>query len=105
MSDEITETLSTRLVALCDMGGVKPAELRKLAGLKSTQHAMQILAGERRDVTALTAVKVARAFGVSTDWLVTGEGKAPDDAAVKRAVKRGRIALAIAAVEERESCE
>jgi len=42
--------------------------------------------GRRSNPTAETARAVARAFGVSLDWLLAGEGELPDQTRVRLAV-------------------
>jgi transcriptional regulator with XRE-family HTH domain len=51
--------------ALDDKAGITPG------------HTSSIELGVRRTVTADTAAALARALGVSLDWLISGEGEGP----------------------------
>lgn len=72
-------------------GGLSLRELSKLAGLFGT-HAALIESGRRTNIEGKTAVALARVLGVSTDWLLTGEGDEPTAEQVRAAVERARAA-------------
>lgn len=56
----------------------------------TTGHTALIEAGTRSRVEAETAAKLARALGVSLDWLVSGIGPAPTVESVGSAVAHAR---------------
>ncbi len=93
--------------------GARVARLRDLADLERPDAAM--LAGLHRNVLykaetsgldnpeANTARAVARLFGVSLDWLLTGEGEAPDADTVRAAVEAARARAAATATPDPEA--
>ena len=71
----------------------KPAlparELDRLAGLHQG-HVWAIESGHRPNIETDTCIALAKVLGVSLDWLLTGEGDAPDADAVRAAVQTAR---------------
>lgn len=64
-------------------------ELDKLAGLHRG-HTWQIEEGNRDNPTTETLSGFKRVFGVSLDWLASGEGELPDTIAARDAVSEAR---------------
>lgn len=101
MSEE-TSTIGARVALLCRWGGVESkSELMRLAGLASHQHARQLLLSKDSKISAVTALKLASAFGASVEWIALGTGKGPTQRGVSLAVKRARES----ATSEVPSCE
>ncbi len=76
MSDELG--WKTRLRETLEARGLTYRELADRAGLKSATHVSSLLSkGGPRSPNGDTLVQIARALGVSSDWLMTGE-EAPD---------------------------
>ena len=82
--------ISDRIMKL--RGMVEGLSLRELSGLAELYQTHAALIENGRGVSTETAVKLARVFGVTTDWLLTGEGKSPRRDDVRAAVKRAREA-------------
>jgi len=94
--------LSERLREARTLAGVKSRELDRLAGL-SECHTQHIETGRRPNPETATIAPLARVLGVSLDWLIAGNGPAPEEAAVKAAVEQARqAAKATPAVAPRE---
>lgn len=87
-------TFRERLCALRDAaavgGELADTEVSDLAGL-ATSTAGHLLTGRRKDPAADTVVALARLFGVTTDYLLTGSGSWSHDG-VRSAVERARAA-------------
>lgn len=66
---QLTERLSYAL----EQAGISRAELARKAEL-TQQNISNILLDKQKSLSALTAVKIATALGISTDWLITGKG-------------------------------
>jgi transcriptional regulator with XRE-family HTH domain len=62
-------TLGERIKTLREKRGIGMRELARLAGVKHTTLS-QLERGIRADVTTETAKKIARALGVSVDYLI-----------------------------------
>jgi transcriptional regulator with XRE-family HTH domain len=77
-----------RLQKLRSLAGLSCRELDRLAGL-SDKH-VQKLEERGRGMSIETAQKLAPVFGCTVGYLVSGEGKGPNVAAVKRAVEGAR---------------
>ena len=71
------------------LSGISARELDRLANL-AEGHTSLIENGSRPNVEARTAAAIAQVLGVSLDWLVSGEGKAPTERGVKAAVEAAR---------------
>lgn len=84
------ETISSRLAALRTLAGLKATELGDLAGLSSPAHVGMIERGDRPNISAMTAVALARTLGTSAEYLVEGTGEPPTHAEVLAAVARAR---------------
>lgn len=85
-------SLNARLAFLRAASGLSAGELAELAGLAPSLVAM-IERGERGAngrLAVSTAASLARVLGCTIDWLVSGHGTEPDDAAVLRAVARAQ---------------
>ncbi len=67
-------------------------ELARLAGI-SESHPWLIESGQRPHVASHLLSAMARALGVSLDWLINGEGDRPTPEGVQAAVKEARDRL------------
>jgi transcriptional regulator with XRE-family HTH domain len=83
-------TLQERLRHARELGEVQPAEMDRLAGFGWRGHYALIEAGVHKSPTGATLAKIAAALGVSTDWLLSGSGRAPAKSAIERAVRNAR---------------
>lgn len=72
----MSETLGDRLLYARSSAGISSRELDRLAGTVEG-HASMIERGDRPRVEVDTADKLARALGLSLDWLVRGTGRKP----------------------------
>ena len=79
-------TFRERLEGLQAASGLKGSEISKAAGL-SPGAVNHFLGGRRATPDASSVVALARVFGVSTDYLLTG-GEEPSADAVRLAAKR-----------------
>jgi transcriptional regulator with XRE-family HTH domain len=84
-----TETIAERLRRARGIANVGSRELDALAGL-AAGHTSMIEGRKRSSIDSDTAVKLARALGVSIDWLVTGEGREPTAKTMRAASARAR---------------
>lgn len=82
-------TIAARLRWARLAAGLEPRELSKRAGLKSSTHVGLIEAEFRRAPAGATIAKLARALGVSMEWLQTGDGVMPDRAALRAVTAKG----------------
>lgn len=73
------------------LGGVSARELDRLAGT-TPGHVWLIESGERPSLQASTAVLLATALGLSTDWLLSGVGDPPTEDSVRVALDHARTA-------------
>jgi DNA-binding Xre family transcriptional regulator len=74
-------------------GDLGTRELDRLAGL-TAGHTSAIETGNRPNVEARTAAGLCRVLGVSIDWLVLGDGRAPTERTVRAAVHSARVSHA-----------
>lgn len=81
-------SLASRLRTLREIAGVSAREASALSGLSPSHVAL--LETDRHRATTDTVAAIARAFGVSIDWLVTGNDKAPTARAVRASVDAAR---------------
>jgi transcriptional regulator with XRE-family HTH domain len=79
------DTLATRAEYLRRTAGLGVREADRLAGTHRGQCA-QIERGHRENPRRDALVKIAALYGARLDWLLTGEGKAPSERSIKRAV-------------------
>lgn len=70
-------TVADRLKQVREMGGMSARGLSIRAGLHP-HHVGVIELRKTGEISATVAVSLARALGVSVEWLVNGEGDAPD---------------------------
>lgn len=63
----------SRLRLALELRGITPNALGVRAGMQPG-HIAHVLSGRRKSVNADTLLAIARALGVTTDWLLTGEG-------------------------------
>lgn len=87
------DTIGARLRYARDAAGCSAAALASLAGL-SPAHVGMIERGDRFRLAYPTISRLARALGVSAEWLGEGIGPTPDPAAVRAAVEAARNAAA-----------
>lgn len=59
--------------------------------------------GGRADTYATTAASFAKALGISLEWLVTGDGDAPEPETVRAAVQLARERFAAAKSEANDT--
>jgi len=94
----VSTTLAERLRVLREYTGLSARAISDLAGLTCTTHLTKIESGDRVNPTGETLVLIARVFGTTVEWLVTGDGEAPSrldvctavEAAQKRAAEEAR---------------
>lgn len=89
---ETPGSLPERLAYARNLAGISAAHLSKIAGL--SRPAVALIEAEGRDPAGSTVAAVAGALGISTDWLLTGTGKAPTKAQVLTAVSKADDAAA-----------
>lgn len=82
-------TLSERVRRAREAAALPRAALAEASGLHRG-HILKIEGGARPELSAATADALARALGVSLDWLIRGEGPEPEPEAVRAAVERAR---------------
>lgn len=85
--------LKDRLALARGFSGLDQKELAARAGL-SGDHVAKIERGDRTRPEYRTVAHLARALGISAEWLGEGLGPAPDPAAVRAAVDAARNAAA-----------
>lgn len=68
---------------------VSGVELDRIAGL-CRGHVSAIETGAKDNPTINTLRPIAQSLGASLDWLASGQGQAPDEHAVRRAVLAAR---------------
>ena len=86
-------TLAERVLSLCDAAGLPRVRLSKLCGLAGS-HLGLIVAGHHASVRGDLAARIAKVFGCSLEWLLTGEGAPPSVDAVKAAVASAELPAA-----------
>lgn len=84
-------TLAQRLHDTRKLADVPGADLGTWAGLSKGTVSM-IESGNRADPSGSTVEKLARALGVSTDYLLSGKGAAPSKKQVVAAVAAAKAA-------------
>jgi hypothetical protein len=75
--------------------GLGPRAVDDLAGLYPG-HARQLLNGSKSLMRATTALALARIFGTTVKYIIEGDGVAPTDRTVRKAVARARDLQSIA---------
>lgn len=70
------ETIGQRIARARKAQGETMAAFAARCGL-GPMHIGAIERGARRNITPETILRIASALGCSTDWLLTGEGRAP----------------------------
>jgi transcriptional regulator with XRE-family HTH domain len=81
-----TQSLADRIRRLRERaGGISPRQADRLADI-TPNHTYAIEHSKKPRPAAGTIEKIALAFGVSMDWLWTGEGPEPDDDALTSAI-------------------
>ena len=86
------ETIGSRLCGRRTAAGLERSELGELAGLSPALVGM-IERGDRTNITAATAVSLARVLGTTAEFLVAGEGSPPSAVEVAAAGARARAAV------------
>mgnify|MGYP003766576231 FL=1 len=76
-------TLGARLRWAREKSGISARRLDELAGL-SPGHTSAIESERRLDPSTSTVAALARALGISLDWLVDGTGTAPSERKLRR---------------------
>ena len=69
--------------------GLSAREVDRVAGLHHG-HTWAIESGARTNIESATSLALARVFGVSLDWLLTGSGSVPIMSSVASAFERAR---------------
>lgn len=90
MSDASVPGISDRLRTARKAAGLSTHALDRASGCVRG-HTAQIESG-KRSPTAHTASKIARALGVTLDWLVNGDGRAPSERSLRAVGERLREA-------------
>ena len=72
----MSNTLAARLRRARALSGLSARELSKVAGLSASY--VSLVEAERSKLGAETASKLARALGVTMEWLIDGTGEEPD---------------------------
>lgn len=85
------DTVGSRLEDLCHRAGLSFRGADDLAR-RTPGHCQAIVRGTIRAAEAVTLLAYARVLGASLDWLISGEGTAPSDDAVRAAVELARTA-------------
>ena len=67
-----------RLAGILEARDIPAKELALKSGL-SRRYVNALLSGERKSPTLERALAIARALGVSLDWLATGETRSPEE--------------------------
>jgi transcriptional regulator with XRE-family HTH domain len=80
-----SDSIGSRLHWARELTGLSGRQLAARAGLHPT-HVGLIESGERPKPSGGTVAKLARALGVSMEWLQTGEGNVPDADALRAIV-------------------
>jgi transcriptional regulator with XRE-family HTH domain len=88
---EPLQSVGDRVAHLQSLSGLDRAELSRLAGL-APSHVGAIIRGGVKDPASSTMGAIARVTGVSTDWLIRGEGDQPSEDDVHEAIERARAA-------------
>lgn len=88
------DSIAARVLELQRLSALDFAEMSRVAGLKSEAHVGMIARGTVKSPAPETLRLIARAFGVTTDWLITGEGERPTASSVLAAVESARAAAA-----------
>jgi len=83
--------MGARLRELRALAEVSCSESDRLAGVCRGMTSYAELSGA--DISSSRSAAYARVFGVSLDWLVSGEGPRPSKGVVQRAVQRARERL------------
>lgn len=81
-NEEIPATVGGRVAYLrklvvTDGEELSARALARIAKLSSLSHVTNVEKGHVKDPAGSTVAKLAAAFGVSADWLLTGAGEAP----------------------------
>lgn len=87
----LLETPWDRLRWARHAAGISARELDRLAGL-AEGHSALLEAGKKKGLEMRTAAGLARALGLSLDWLVLGEGGQPDEDKIRKAVGSAQAA-------------
>lgn len=82
------QTLAERLRWARGIAGLSARDLDELANL-TAGHTSSIEAGRRANPSAETGRALARALGVSLDWLVDGTGAEPSERKLRALAKAG----------------
>jgi transcriptional regulator with XRE-family HTH domain len=84
------KTLAQRVAYLHQCSGLDMAPLSRVCGL-SQSHLGQFIRGQvGKRPAASTLGKLASAFGVDHEWLMSGTGTVPDASAIRAAVEAAR---------------
>jgi transcriptional regulator with XRE-family HTH domain len=85
MDTPLLDTLARRVGYLREHSGLEQTPLSKRCGL-SASHIGQIIRGDVKKPAPETLVLIARAFRVSLEWLMTGDGPPPKPEDVAAAI-------------------
>jgi transcriptional regulator with XRE-family HTH domain len=84
--------LKNRLALARGFSGLSREDLAARAGLSGPDHVAKIENGDRTRPEYRTVARLARALGISAEWLGEGIGDTPDPEAVRAAVETARAA-------------
>jgi transcriptional regulator with XRE-family HTH domain len=89
MVERVTSGLAERLRQLRERAGLSQRALSSLAGLSPSEVRL-LESRERMDPRARVLVSLARTLGVTTDFLLNGEGELPSPEALATALHAAR---------------
>jgi len=86
---DLSRGIGKRLEAARELAGISARELDKLIGV-SPGYCSRIESGDRPDPGSMVSERIARVFGLSLDWLISGVGPSPTVRTVAAAVAKSR---------------
>ncbi len=83
-------TLAGRIARIHELSGLDRKEMSELARLTQC-HVGMLIRGDVKAPEPDTLIKIARTFGVSLEWLLTGESEAPSEQSIQAAVEAAQM--------------
>jgi transcriptional regulator with XRE-family HTH domain len=81
--------LAGRIARIHKLSGLDRKEMSELARLTQC-HVGMLIRGDVKAPEPDTLIKIARTFGVSLEWLLTGDGEAPSEQSIQAAIETTR---------------